>query len=106
MQHTTVSLRLDNTARNAIDIFRKNKSNGIPVVNENNQLLGIFTRSNLYDNLVKGKNLEHKIKDCIYQDNVIYFQADKHFDSLHQMLKWLRTSSIHHCKFCSHIKPK
>ncbi|MBF7082498.1 sigma 54-interacting transcriptional regulator [Desulfallas sp. Bu1-1] len=94
MQQIHIYLKLNDTLKDAINIFRRAKLNGIPIVNEHNQLIGIFTRSNLYDSLLMGKNLEHKIKDCIYQQNVIYFRMDKHFDSLHQMLKWLRTSSV------------
>lgn len=94
MQQTDISIKLDDTVKNAVAIFRETKLNGLPVVNEHNQLIGIFTRSNLYDSLLMEKNLEQKIKDCIYQQNVIYFRMDKHFDSLQQMLKWLRTSSV------------
>lgn len=94
MQKTDVSIKLNDTVKNAIAIFRRTKLNGLPVVNEHNHLIGIFTRSNLYDSLLMGKYLEQKIKDCIYQQNVIYFRMDTHFDSLHQILKWLRTSSV------------
>lgn len=58
-----VSLSPDSTVKNALVIFRKTRLTGIPVVNKDGLLIGIFTRFNLYDCLLQGANLDTSIED-------------------------------------------
>ncbi|AGL03267.1 transcriptional regulator containing PAS, AAA-type ATPase, and DNA-binding domains [Desulfoscipio gibsoniae DSM 7213] len=88
-----VSLSPDSTVKNALVIFRKTRLTGIPVVNKDGLLIGIFTRFNLYDCLLQGANLDTSIEDYYLRD-VIYFRENKTFNNLTELILWLRNVRI------------
>ena len=70
----------------AVLIFKKCKINAIPVVDKDKKLLSVFTKSNLYDALLKGASL----KDCIdpyVNDSVISLTDDTPFDTVADIVK-------------------
>ncbi len=93
MVPTTVSLSPDDTVRDALLIFRKTRMTGIPVVNQDGLLIGVFTRINLHDCLLQGANLDTVIEDY-YRRDVMYFREDKTFNNLSELILWLRNAKI------------
>ncbi|MCL2336146.1 MAG: sigma 54-interacting transcriptional regulator [Firmicutes bacterium] len=93
MISTAKSLKPDNTVQDALLTFRTTKLMAIPVVNDNGRLIGIFTRSNLYDCILQGANLNTNIERYYLQD-VVYFHDDKTFNNLMESIVWLRKARI------------
>lgn len=93
MVPTKVSLKPDDTVRDALLIFRKTRMTGIPVVNQDGVLIGIFTRINLHDCLLQGANLDTVIEDYYLRD-AMYLREDKTFNNLAELIVWLRNVRI------------
>jgi transcriptional regulator with PAS, ATPase and Fis domain len=93
MVPTTVSLIPDSTVQDALLAFRSTKLTGIPVVNREGLLIGIFTRFNLYDCLLQGADLNTSIEQYYLRD-VLYFREDKTFKNLTELILWLRSVRI------------
>jgi len=93
MVPTTVSLNPDSKIREAISILRDTRLGGIPIVDSNNRLIGMFTRSNLYDCLLKGVSIDTELSGHFITD-VIYFKEDKRFNNLSELNQWLRKVPI------------
>lgn len=91
---TRICLKLDDTVETALGLFRETKLNGIPVVDNDHRLIGYFTRSNLYDSLLRGAQLNTPIAEVNYQTRVVCFPHDKRFESLRDVIRWLRTASV------------
>lgn len=89
----TVALNTESTVQDALLAFRSTRMMGIPVVNRDGLLIGIFTRFNLYDCLLKGANLNTSIEQYYLKD-VIYFREDKTFNNLTELILWLRNVRI------------
>ncbi|MCL6478634.1 MAG: sigma 54-interacting transcriptional regulator [Peptococcaceae bacterium] len=89
----TVALNPESTVKDALLTFRSSRIMGIPVVNEDGLLIGIFTRFNLYDCLLQGANLDTSIEKYYLRD-VMYFQEDKNFNNLSELILWLRNVRI------------
>lgn len=90
---TTVSLSPNSTIREAISILRDTRLGGVPVVDTNSKLIGMFSRSNLYDCLLKGVAIEDKLSGHFLTD-VIYFKEDMEFDNVSELNQWLRQALI------------
>ena len=65
----------------AVRILRQTKIDSIPVVDNDNNLLGVFTRSNLYDALLRGAALSEPIDQYI-NSGVVSLKADMPWDEL------------------------
>ncbi|MHB8917652.1 MAG: sigma 54-interacting transcriptional regulator, partial [Desulfocucumaceae bacterium] len=89
----TVALNSESTVEDALLAFRSSRMMGIPVVNGDGLLIGIFTRFNLYDCLLQGANLNTSI-DQYYLRDVIYFREDKTFNNVTELILWLRSVRI------------
>lgn len=87
------TLTPQSTVHEALFAFRRTRLTGIPVINEEGLLIGIFTRSNLYDCLLKGATLETKIEPYYLRD-VMFFREDKTFSNLSELIMWLRNVRI------------
>jgi len=93
MAPITVALNPESTVQDALLAFRSARMMGIPVVNRDGLLIGIFTRFNLYDCLLRGANLNTSIEQYYLRD-VIYFREDKTFNNLTELILWLRNVRI------------
>ncbi|MCL6447787.1 MAG: sigma 54-interacting transcriptional regulator [Armatimonadetes bacterium] len=93
MAPITVALRPQSTVREALLAFRQTRLAGIPVISGEGLLIGIFTRSNLYDCLLRGAALETSIEPYYLRD-VMYFREDKTFSNLSELILWLRNVRI------------
>jgi IMP dehydrogenase len=62
-----VTLAADAVLREAVNLMRDHKIGGIPVVNENNQLVGIITNRDLRFE----KDLDKKVSDVMTRENLI-----------------------------------
>lgn len=74
ISNQVVYLRLGETLEKAVRDFRHNKIDIIPVVDSDMKLLGIFTRTNLYDALLNGASLNMAIDQ--YMNKTPYFLSD------------------------------
>ncbi|OPX86302.1 MAG: Transcriptional regulatory protein ZraR [Pelotomaculum sp. PtaB.Bin104] len=86
---TTVTLSPSSTFREAISILRETRLSGIPVVDGDKKMIGMFTRSNLYDSLLKGVDIESELTGH-YLTDIIYFKEDMKFNNISELNQWLR----------------
>jgi len=93
MVPTTVSLYPDNKIREAISILRDTRLGAIPIVDSSNRLIGILTRSNVFDALLNGVDINTELLGHFITD-VIYFKEDKVFNNLSELNQWLRIVPI------------
>ncbi|MCG9969841.1 sigma 54-interacting transcriptional regulator [Pelotomaculum terephthalicicum JT] len=93
MVPTTVSLEPHSKIREAISIFRDTRHSAIPIVDSNNRLIGMFTRSNLFDCLLNGINIDTELSGHFITD-IIYFREDKRFNNFSELNQWLRKIHI------------
>lgn len=93
MEYTGVSITPKNKLSEAIELFRQTKLYGIPVVDSRNVLIGLFTRSNLFDCLLNGLGVTDPISNH-YIEDVIYFKEDMVFNNLSEINQWLRNVRI------------
>jgi len=93
MVPTTVSLNPNSKIREAISILRDTRLGSIPVVDSSNRLIGIFTRSNLFDCLLNGVSIDSELTGH-YITDVLYFKEDKRFNNLSELNQWLRKVPI------------
>ncbi|HUW65820.1 MAG TPA: sigma 54-interacting transcriptional regulator [Spirochaetia bacterium] len=81
------------TVRDALNGFRSTRLMGIPVVDRDGLLTGMFTRINLYDCLLRGAGLNDSIEPY-YLREVISLPEDKNFNTPSELTRWLRNVSI------------
>lgn len=93
MDPINVSLKPDSTMKDALLAYRSTRLTGIPVVNKDGMLIGMFTRHNLYDCLLQGTSLDTSIEKYYLRD-ITYFREDKTFNNLTELIRWLRNSRI------------
>lgn len=93
MLSTQVRLRPDDSIRKAVELFRRSKLHGIPVVDEAGQLVGLFTHSNLFGCLLNDHNIDTPIEGY-YIREVAYFREDKCFNDLSELTQWLHTVRV------------
>ncbi len=75
MTRQYATLRRDDTLRSAVRLLRNSRRDGLPVLNEDGSLAGIFTKTNLYDALLKGTALEQPVRP-FYNRNVVKIAKD------------------------------
>ena len=93
MESTGVSITPKSKLSEAIELLRQSKLYGIPVVDYRNVLIGMFTRSNLFDCLLNGLGVNDPISNN-YIEDVIYFKEDMVFNNLSELNQWLRNVRI------------
>jgi PAS domain S-box-containing protein len=74
------------TLGEAIQQMLKHKWNLLPVTNEDGKLIGVFTRSEMYQMILEGNGLETPIKDSIKKDNFT-LQSDTPFEKVEKLVR-------------------
>lgn len=93
MEPISIALNPGSTMRDALLAYRSTRLTGIPVINDNGILIGMFTRHNLYDCLLQGVGLDTRIEKY-YLREITFFREDKTFGNLTELIRWLRNSRI------------
>ncbi|MCL2336608.1 MAG: sigma 54-interacting transcriptional regulator [Firmicutes bacterium] len=93
MEPISITLNASSTMRDALLAYRSTRLTGIPVVDDDGKLIGLFTRHNLYDCLLQGIGLDTAIEKY-YLREITFFQEDKDFNQPAELIKWLRNSRI------------
>lgn len=75
MTREYATLNANDSLEKAIHHFRNSQRDGLPVLNNDGTLVGIFTKTNLYDALLKGNSLEQPVKSY-YNRNVVKISKD------------------------------
>ncbi len=70
MTRQFATLRPEDSLKSAISLLRKSQRDGLPVLNNDGSLAGIFTKTNLYDALLKNNPLDHPVSDFYNRDVV------------------------------------
>ena len=78
-----VTLNKNSTVKDALQIMKKNKIGGIPIVDENNYLLGIVTNRDIRFH----KDLKVKLSKIMTSENLITAQNDTDLFKAEQLLK-------------------
>lgn len=76
MTEKVITVAKDTSIKELSNLFIKHKVNGFPVVDENNQLIGIVTEKNLIE---QNKNLHIPTVIALF-DAVIYLESGKKFE--------------------------
>ncbi len=93
MEPVNISLNPDSTMKDALLAYRSARLTGIPVINKDGMLIGMFTRHNLYDCLLQGISLDTSIEKYYLRD-IMYFREDKTFNNFTELIRWLRNPRI------------
>ncbi len=93
MEPTEISITPSCRLGDAIELLRQTKLYGIPVVDHQNVLIGLFTRSNLFDCLLNGMDVNDLVANH-YIEDVIFFKEDMVFNNLSELNQWLRNVRI------------
>jgi transcriptional regulator with PAS, ATPase and Fis domain len=93
MISTNIQMRPHDSIRNALELFKSSKLNGVPVVDESGKLIGFFSRTNLIDCLLNDISLDTAI-DKYYIRDVVYLREDKSYDTLEELTHWLQTCKV------------
>lgn len=88
-----VKLEPHSTIRQAVALFNNTKLHGIPIVGKNGEIIGIFTRSNLYQCLLHDVNIDSHLEQY-YIREAVYFREDKTFKDLSELAHWLNTVQV------------
>ncbi len=75
MTREFATLRPGDTLKKAVRLLRNSRRDGLPVLNKDGSLAGIFTKTNLYDALLKNRTLDEKV-DLLYNHNVVKISVD------------------------------
>jgi PAS domain S-box-containing protein len=78
-------LKTDESIKTGVRLLRQTKLNAIPVI-ENDTLVGIFTKSNLYDCLLNSLSLDTPVKDVMTK-NVLTRQAQELYENIEEDVK-------------------
>jgi len=83
MTTKVITLRIDSTIRDAVEIFGKNKIGGAPIINENGELVGMITDSDIFK-LLRTKYKEFNIVFPTIQGAPIDYKGINRY---HEVLK-------------------
>ncbi len=81
MTSNYATLRPGDKLETAVKRLRNSRRDGLPVLNEDGSLAGIFTKTNLYDALLKGCSLDQAV-DPYYNRNVVKISKDLTYDQV------------------------
>jgi transcriptional regulator with PAS, ATPase and Fis domain len=93
MRSTRVQMRPRESIRTAVELLKLSKLNGVPVVDESGKLIGYFSRTNLFDCLLKDVSIETAI-DEYYIREVVYLRGDKSYNDLGELSHWLQSCMV------------
>lgn len=77
-----ITLNIESNLHDALDLMKKFKISGLPVINSNNELLGIITNRDLKYR----KDLEQKVVDVMTKENLITANVGVTFEQAKQIL--------------------
>ncbi|OZI11629.1 sigma-54-dependent Fis family transcriptional regulator [Bacillaceae bacterium SAS-127] len=86
MTPITETLRETSTLKEALVMMKKNKWNTLPVTNNNRQLIGVFTRSSLYQMVLNEQPLSMSIQGYII-DQPVTLPEDMTFEEVAEVVK-------------------
>ncbi len=81
MTRNFATLRPDDSLEIAIQRLRNSRRDGLPVLENDGSLMGIFTKTNLYDALLKNSDLAQPV-DYFYNRNVVKIAKDLSYDEV------------------------
>lgn len=70
MTHKFATLKPGDSLKSAVRLLRNSQRDGMPVLNEDGSLAGIFTKTNLYDALLKNSLLDQPVSDYFNRNAV------------------------------------
>ncbi len=87
MTYQVISIHRKTSLREALEIMEKKKVNGVPVIDENNNLIGIIVKSDVYRFLVdEGHNKEYPVELAMTKD-VLSVNKDEDIFSIGKKLR-------------------
>ncbi len=75
MTRNYATLHPDDSLEKAVRLLRSSQRDGLPVLNDDNSLAGIFSKTNLYDALLQGRYLDQSVRN-FYNRNVVKISKD------------------------------
>ncbi|WP_243372654.1 sigma-54-dependent Fis family transcriptional regulator [Geotalea sp. SG265] len=93
MLATRVQIRPGDTIRRAVELLQASRLNGVPVVDDQGKLIGYFSKSHLYECLLKGIDINAPIEPY-YIREVVSACEDTSYDSLEALSKWLQSCRV------------
>ncbi len=69
------TLKADDSLKKATGLLRNSQRDGLPVLNQDGSLAGIFTKTNLYDAILNSAPLDHRVEKY-YNRNVVKISKD------------------------------
>jgi PAS domain S-box-containing protein len=75
MTREFATLQAEDSLEKAINLLRNSQRDGLPVLNRDGSLSGIFTKTNLYDALLEGKSIRQTVS-AYYNRNVVKIHKD------------------------------
>jgi len=75
------TLKADDSLQDAVKLLRNSKRDGLPVLNDDGSLAGIFTKTNLYDSLLENPSLDRPVSD-FYNRNVVKIYKGLTYDEV------------------------
>jgi PAS domain S-box-containing protein len=86
MTRDFATLRAEDNLQKAVNLLRNSQRDGLPVLKEDFSLAGIFTKTNLYDALIRGTSLQQPVRD-FYNHNVVKIKKDLDYQEVIDLVK-------------------
>lgn len=86
MTRDFATLRPEDSLQKAVHLLRNSQRDGLPVLNKNGVLAGIFTKTNLYDALIKGTSLQETVNNY-YNHNVVKIKKDLDYQEVIDLVR-------------------
>lgn len=86
MTRNFATLRSEDSLKDAVSLLRNSKRDGLPVLNDDGSLAGIFTKTNLYDALLENRPLEHPVSNY-YNPNVVKINKDLNYNDVIDLVR-------------------
>lgn len=82
MTPNPITLKPDYTIAEVAIIFMENKIDGAPVVDENNQVIGLFTKSHIYRVITQDVDMKTRVKEIMRTENILIGHPDDEFEDI------------------------
>ncbi|MDW7728859.1 MAG: sigma 54-interacting transcriptional regulator [Bacillota bacterium] len=86
MTRNFATLRSDDSLKHAVRLLRKSKRDGLPVLDDNDLLAGIFTKTNLYDALLDNLDLNQPVRH-FYNPNVVKINKNLDYNEVIELVR-------------------
>ena len=97
MTKNPITLSVNSTLQNAAEILVENRIDSVPVVNDDNNLLGIFTKTHLFNAVKSGQSTSRKVEEvmdtniiCIHENDDASIIFDKNIEKFPVVNKYNR----------------